>query len=92
MSNDLSNPSCFHLQRVAKSSNFDEPEKQVEKDFPDQLPAPDYKDKLDWFYIVFFTFVHLGAIYGFFLPGKSILTTFYGELLIEDGFKLSSPV
>ncbi len=62
------------------SSKFDEKaDKQAEKDYPDKLPAPGYKDKLDWFYINFFLFVHVGAVYGLFLPDKSILTTFYGE-------------
>jgi hypothetical protein len=60
----------------------------VDKEFPEELPASDYKDKLDWFYIVFFSITHLAGIYGLFMPGKSIWTTVYGNL--EDRLNVAT--
>lgn len=59
---------------------LNDPSKQFEKrDLPLKIPAPDYKDKIDWFYVIWFSLVHAGAFYGLLMSGKLILTTVYGN-------------
>jgi hypothetical protein len=50
--------------------------------FPDELPGPDYKMKLDWFYIIWFSFVHVGAVYGLIIPAESRWTILYCKFSI----------
>lgn len=50
-----------------------------EKEFPDKLPGPDYKNVINWNFTALLVAIHVGAVYGCFLPQKPFLTGLYGE-------------
>lgn len=49
------------------------------KNFPDKLPGPEYKIKIDWFYSFMLFCGPCGFIYGFWVVEKPLLTSIYSE-------------
>lgn len=50
-----------------------------EREFPDKLPRPDYKNVMNWDFTALLVAIHVAAVYGCFLPQKPFLTCLYGE-------------
>jgi hypothetical protein len=48
------------------------------RDFPAELPGPEYKMELVWRNIIIFAFLHIGYVIGFFVT-KTFATKVFGE-------------
>jgi hypothetical protein len=50
-----------------------------ERELPAELPGPEYKMKLVWRNILIFTFLHIGAAYGYMTPKNSWSTVIFSK-------------
>jgi hypothetical protein len=50
-----------------------------ERELPAELPGPEYKMKLVWRNIVIFTFLHIGAVYGYMTLKNSWSTVIFSK-------------
>lgn len=70
-------------QRTSKNLLNDEKNVEPafkERDYPAELPGPEYKLELVWRNIIIFLFLHIGATYGFFMPKRSWWTVVFSKL------------
>lgn len=69
-----------HSQKTSKNSlNQDEKVEVAHRDYPADLPGPEYKMELVWRNIIIFIFLHAGAVYGYFTPKNSWATIVFSK-------------
>lgn len=62
----------------------------TERDYPADIPGPEYKMELVWRNIIIFLFLHVGAIYGYFTPKQSWWTIVFSKYLSPYSFAIRS--
>lgn len=75
----------MHFQRASKNSLNHTEDAAVtfkEREFPAELPGPEYKVELVWRNVAIFLFLHLGALYGITRPVNSWWTILFSKCLV----------
>lgn len=71
-------------QKVTKNS-LNQHEENVEattRNFPAELPGPEYTMELVWRNIIIFVLLHIGAIYGYYTPKRSWATVWFSKFAL----------
>lgn len=73
--------SIYNPQKITKNSlnHDDKVVDAVEREYPANLPGPEYKMELVWRNIIIFLFLHIGAIYGYYTPKRSWATVIFSK-------------
>ena len=73
----------FNLQQKTNKNSLNHEDKaeveSTEREFPAELPGPEYKMELVWRNIIIFVFLHIGAIYGYYMPKRSWATVIFSK-------------
>jgi hypothetical protein len=73
----------FNLQKTSKNS-LNKEEIISTREYPAELPGPEYKMELVWRNIIIFAFLHIGAVYGYFTPKRSWWTVVFSKLITSS--------